>query len=105
MTSLLKDAASAYEHIQCSNDNCKSGIRNVPYPTIIVKLKEGFETLETSLKTYLNSTIHQCLECDETASSTKDLSRHIFIETDVYADTKQFSLLQFPKKLQVNTKT
>jgi len=102
---VLKDAASTYEHIQCSNDNCKCGIRIVPCPTIIVKLKEGFETLETSLKRYLNSTIHLCLECGETASSTKDLSRHIFIETDVYADTKQFSLLEFPKKLKVNTKT
>ena len=50
VTSLLKDAASAYEHIECNNTNCKSVIRIVPSPTIIVRLKDGFKTLETSLQ-------------------------------------------------------
>jgi len=105
VTSLLKDAASAYEHIECNNTNCKIGIRIVSCPTIIVRLKEGFKTLETSLQKYLDVKMNMCLECDENASSTKDLCQHIFIETDVFADKSEFKLLEFPTKLKVNTKT
>jgi len=105
VTSLLKDAASAYEYIECNNTKSKSGIRIVSCTTIIERLKEGFKTLETSLQKYLDVKMNMCLECDENASSTKDLCQHIFIETELFADKSQFKLLEFPTKLKVNTKT
>lgn len=83
VTSLLKDAASAYEHIKCNNTNCKSGIRIVPCPTIIVRLKEGFKTLETSLQKYLSIKMNMCLECNENATSTIN---NEFMSTHIHRD-------------------
>jgi len=55
VTKLLKTAPSAIDRMICSNDiNCPQSIRNVPSPTVIVRLqKNNIQDLNDALKTYV----------------------------------------------------
>lgn len=102
ITSFLKNEPSANEHISCSNFNCKNNSKIISSPTIIVRLTDGFESLENNLHNYLNTREYECSECDGVITSSRFLNNHLFIETDVYADQRQFKLVNFPVNLKIH---
>ncbi|CAI6354687.1 unnamed protein product [Macrosiphum euphorbiae] len=54
ITKLLKTAPSAIEHMVCSNNiNCPQSTRDVPSPTIIVRLKNNMQDLNNALNLYV----------------------------------------------------
>lgn len=103
ITSLLKNAPSASEHIFCSNSTCTNDSKIISCPSIIVQLKEGFESLEVDLHYYIMcQNKYKCIECNGIIKSFRDLHGHLFIETDVDGDQRQFKLNDFPLKVEIN---
>lgn len=98
---LLHNAPSSTEIVHCSNINCQYSNIERSSPTIIVRLKNGFKSLENSLENYIMSKNTKCNLCNENVITTKILQDHIFIETDVLGDNAKFSLMDFPHTLQI----
>jgi len=103
VTKLINNAPSAIEIKKCSNEKCLNVdvIRNSP--TIILSLKDGFENLEKSLEAYTEPIVSECssISCSGNVTTTKNLSEHLFIETDVYSNNEQFPLTSFQQRCQV----
>lgn len=102
ITSLLKNIPSASEHIFCSNLNCINYSKIISCPSIIVQLTKGFESLEVDLHYYIMCrNKYKCTECNGIIKSSRDLHGHLFIETDVDGDQRQFKLNDFPIKIEI----
>lgn len=102
ITSLLRNEPSAKEHISCSNINCKNNSKIIFCPSIIVRLTDGFELLENNLIDYLNKREYECSDCNGVITSSRFLENHLFIETDVFADQRQFKLVNFPENIKIH---
>lgn len=74
-------------------------------PTIILRLRHEFSTLQNALNQYADKTYYECPDknCDGLITSVKYLQNHIFIEADIIADEQQFSLHDFPVEICVNS--
>jgi len=106
ITKLLKDEPSAEEYITCSNNQCKNVSKTHSCPTIITRLKGyGFNSLQQSLLQYTEKKSYECQEefCDGVINSFRILRYHLFIETDMFADEKQFNLDDFPVNIEIKT--
>jgi len=103
VTKLMNNAPSATENEKCSNEKCLNVniIRNSP--TIILSLNDGFENLEKSLEAYTEPIVSECslISCSGIVTTTRNLSEHLFIETDVYSNNEQFPLTSFQQRCQV----
>lgn len=57
-------------------------------PTIILRLRHEFSTLQNALNQYADKTYYECPDknCDGLITSVKYLQNHIFIEADIIAD-------------------
>jgi len=101
---LLKDVPSAIEELRCSNIMCINAKKNLSSPTIILNFSEGFNRMNIALNKYIQPITYHCTEenCDGTLTSTRFVQKHLFIETEVYADSRQFSLNEFPTELCLN---
>lgn len=102
ITKFFKSEPSAREHIFCSNTDCKNYSNIIPCPSIIVRLTDGFKTLETDLINYSSGHEYECSLCCGFIKSSKILQEHLFIETDVYADHHaSFKLDNFPVDIKI----
>lgn len=106
VTNLLKSAPFSIENIKCSKTDCaNSHVKLISSPTVILRIEQGFTTLENDLIKYLHKS-YECNEenCHGTIISTRTLQNHLFIETDVFADENLFALDDFPAELCIHTK-
>lgn len=104
ISKLLKDVPSAIEELRCSNKKCINAKKNLSSPTIILNFCEGFNQMNTALNKYVKPITYLCTEenCDGTLTSTRFVQQHLFIETEVYANSRQFPLNEFPTELYLN---
>lgn len=95
---------SAIEELRCSNIKCINSKKNLSSPTIILNFCEGFNRMNTALNKYIQPITYLCTEenCDGTLTSTRFVQQHLFIETEVYANSRQFSLNEFPTEIYLN---
>lgn len=79
--------------------------RHTSSPTIILRSRHEFSTLQNALNQYADKTYYECpnKNCDGLITSIRYLQNHIFIEADSIADEKQFSLDDFPVEICVNS--
>lgn len=101
---LMKTAPSSIEDIVCSKVDCTYTKRLISSPSIILRLKHEFSTLQNALNQYVDKTYYKCPDknCDGLITSIRYLQVHIFIEADIIADEQQFSLHDFPVEICVN---
>jgi len=104
ISKLLKDVPSAIEELRCSNINCINAEKNLSSPTIILNFCGGFNNMNTALNKYIQPITYLCTEenCDGTLTSTRFIQQHLFIETEIYANSRQFSLNEFPTEICLN---
>lgn len=105
ITKLLKTAPSAIEHMISSNNiNCPHSNRNVPSPTIIVRLRNNINDLNNALNSYIFTKEIECStdQCTGTVIVTRSLQSHLFIETDVFAENHQVPLHEIPLELLID---
>lgn len=90
--------------ILCSNKMCINAQKDLSSPTKILNFSEGFNRMNTALNKYIQPITYLCTEdnCNGTLTSTRFLQQHLFIETEVYADSRLFSLNEFPTELCLN---
>lgn len=103
-TSFLKESPSAEEHRQCTNKKCTNS-KNISSPTIILHTKQHDLTLlEDSLKLYVVGKSTNCMDtkCKGILEVSRTLQDHIFIETDVFTETKNYILTDIPLHLNIN---
>lgn len=101
----LKTAPSSIEDIMCSKTDC-TYTKKINYsPTIILRLRHEFSTLQNAMNQYVDKTYYKCPDknCDGLITSLRYLQNHIFIEADIIADEQQFSLHDFPVEICVNS--
>lgn len=83
----------------CSNNiNCPQSTRDLPSPTIIVRLQNNMQDLNNALNLYVIPKEIECPsnQCTGTVIGTRTLQSHLFIETDVIAENQQIPLHEFP---------
>jgi len=97
ITELLKDTPSAVEKRTCDKGCLKN---DLACPSIILKLPNGVESLQSGINNYLNLNYFECKKCNGNIQSTRYLKEHLFIETDMYYEKKDIDL----DKLQVQIK-
>lgn len=101
---LLNDVPSAIEEKRCSNEMCDNSNKSLSSPTIILRFREGFKNMNAELNRYIHPVTYCCTEekCNGILTSTRFVQDHLFIETEAYANSRQFSLNEFPDELCVN---
>jgi len=105
ITSLLKNAPSAVEDMNCNNQNCQNSNRQASCPTIILRFQQDLSGIEDLLNIYTQVKEYDCTECDNGMLKTKrNLQSHLFIETDVFEDDRQFNINEILKNLNTNNK-
>ncbi|CAH1107507.1 unnamed protein product [Psylliodes chrysocephalus] len=64
----------------------------------------GFNRINTALNKYIQPITYLCTEenCDGTLTSTRFVQQHLFTETEVYANSRQFSLNEFTTDIYLN---
>lgn len=96
ITTLLKSAPSAVEYINCDNQ-------------LIINTKLWFQHdlsgIEDLLNTYTQFKMYNYTECYNGILKTKrNLQNHLFIETDVFEDNRQFNINEIPRNVNTNNK-
>jgi len=78
--------------------------KNLSSPTIILNFYGGFNNMNTALNKYIQPITYLCTEenCDGTLTSTRFIKQHLFIETEIYTNSLQFSLNEFPIEICLN---
>lgn len=103
-TSFLKESPSAEEYRQCSNKKCKIS-KKMSSPTILLHQEQHDLTrLENSLMSYVVGRSSNCMDtkCNGILKEFRLLQDHIFIETDVFTETKDYMLMNIPVHLNIN---
>lgn len=102
VTSLLMDVPSSSEINICQDSICAMTSERKS-ATIIVRLSNGYESLESDLEVYTKGLSHNCTNCNNgVVQSTRILHEHIFIETDSYEE--EAFLTDFPSEITVQKK-
>jgi len=105
ITALLKSAPSAVEDISCNNQNCQNLNRQEPCPTIILRFKHDLSEIESLLNIYTEVQEYDCTRCSNGMLKTKrNLQSHLFIETDVFENDRQFNINGIPKNVMTDNK-
>lgn len=102
-TSFLKESPSAEEYRQCSNKKCKNS-KKISSSTIILDRKQNDLTrLEDSIKLYVIGRSSDCMDtkCHGILEVFRTLQHHIFIETDLFTETKEYMLMDIPVRLNL----
>jgi len=102
---LLKTASSSIEDIKCSKTDCTFTKKINHSPTIILRLRHEFSTLQNAINQYVDKNYYKCPDknCDGLITSLRYLQYHIFIEADIIANEQQFALHDFPVEICVNS--
>lgn len=100
-TSLLKNVPSTIEFINCQNIPA-CAVKQYVCPTIILRLSNGFESLENDLKNYSQEKFVECNECKNLALRKKEFGQHLIIETDYYSEKQSYTLSEFPTEVNVD---
>lgn len=104
ITQFLKSAPSAVELLNCQNTLCTNTNRQEPSPTIIPRIKTDLTELEICLNNYVQNKVMQCSLCQEQLHSKIILQNHLFIEMDIFADERYFTLFEILSFLNINNK-
>jgi len=94
------DEPSAYEKKVCSNCGMKKTFQNA---TVIMKISNGFKTIEEGLNNYVKCIYSDCSNCtDGVMETSRELNSHLFIETDTYSEFTSYALNEYPEEVNVH---
>jgi len=100
ITKYLIDEPSAHETKNCLNCAIKKIFQNA---TVIMKIPNGFKTIEERLKNYVNCINSDCSDFTKGVMETsRELNSHLFIETDSYSEFTSYALNEYPEKVNVH---
>lgn len=100
ITTLMKTNPSTTNIKTCSNNNCE--VKEHISPTIILKLADGFSSLQKNLQQYCEDKNIKCFDCQNNAVSKRTLHEHLFIETDMYDELT--ALTDYPIEIIIDDK-
>jgi len=94
------DEPSAHETKVCSHCATRKNFQNA---TIIMKIPNGFKTIEEGLNDYVKCINSDCSDCSMGFMETsRELNSHLFIETDAYSEFTSYALNEYPMEVNVH---